>query len=112
MLARRCLLPDSLLLLPELGRKLLAEVLRFEHLPELHLTLPEWRPLQPLDGLLLGSHLPQPEPGNELLCFGKWTIRDRALVPLEPHTSALRARLQSLSRQHDACFRQLLVELA
>ncbi len=62
MLASGCLLTDPLLLLPELGRKLLTEVLRFEHLPDLHLALPEGRPLQPLDRLFPGSHLPQQNP--------------------------------------------------
>jgi hypothetical protein len=38
-------LPDSLFLLPELWRKLLTEIFRFEHLANLYLALPEGSPL-------------------------------------------------------------------
>src|SRR5438094_5195645 len=47
---------------------------------------------QPLDGLLERAHLPRPVTGHELLGLGPRPVDHGALLALEPHTLALRAR--------------------
>src|SRR5437588_6230539 len=81
---RRDLRPQTLLLLLQLGRERVAEVLRFEHLADFDLgAAAERRALQPLDRVLLRLHLPQPEAGNELLRFGEGAIGHGPLAVLE-----------------------------
>src|SRR5689334_22919350 len=67
---RRGLGRNPLLLLPQLRRELLAEVLGLEHLPNLDLRLGAghrvWDPLDPLDCLFLRLHLDEPKSGDEL----------------------------------------------
>src|SRR6266851_6843535 len=88
-----------------------SEVRRLEHLPDLDLGVLEGGALEPFDRLLLRLHLPQPEPGDELLRLGKRPV-DHGLLPFrEPDAGALRARLQALTRQHYAGLHQLFVEL-
>src|SRR6266545_2683329 len=104
------LLPEPLVLLPELRREVLAEVLELVHGPDLHLGSLEWGPLQPFDGLVQRPNLPQPEPGHQLLRLGERPVDHGALAVLEPDADALRAGVKSLARQHHACLHQLLVE--
>src|SRR6266498_3562767 len=114
----RLLLPgrlraDALLLLPELRRERLAEVLRLEYLPDLDLgPAVERSALQPLDRLFLRLHLPQPEAGDELLRLGERPVDHGPLASVEPDPHAFRARLEPLAREHHAGLGQLLVELA
>src|SRR6266478_3629589 len=69
------LLAELLLLLHELaGRVAGSEVRRLEHLPDLDLGVLEGGALQPFDRLILGLHLPQPEPGDELLGLGEGAV--------------------------------------
>src|SRR5256885_5277561 len=58
---------QSLLLLLELRLERITEVVRLEHLANLHFTFLERGPFQPLDGLAQRLHLPQPETGDQLL---------------------------------------------
>src|ERR1051326_5829059 len=95
---------QALLLLPQLGRELRAEVFRLEYLADLDLGLPGHgigTTLHPLDRLLLRLHLPDPEPGDELLRLRERAVDDAALRPAEPHARAFRARMKSLrSEEH------------
>src|SRR5690349_8609316 len=59
--------PKPLLGLPQLRRERGPEVLGFEHLANLDDAVAERHPLDPLDGLVLGLHLDQPEAGHQLL---------------------------------------------
>jgi hypothetical protein len=108
----RYLLADSLLLLSQLGSEIGSEVLRFEHLTELHLSLPERRPLQPFDGVFLRFHLPEPEPRYQLFRLGEGPVYDGSLVARESHPRALGARLETLAGQHYTSLGQLLIELS
>src|SRR3954451_3179822 len=74
------LLPNALFLLPQLGSEISAEVFGLEYLANLDLALLEGRSLQPLDCLFPGSHLPQPEPRDQLLGLGKRSIDYSSLV--------------------------------
>src|SRR5688500_517106 len=61
---------DASLLLPQLGRKGLAEIVGFEHRANLDLALrklPEGAALHPVDRLLHRFDLPQPKAGDQLL---------------------------------------------
>src|SRR5687768_7886046 len=63
---------QALLLLANLGRRRLAEVLELEHLADLHLLAArERRPLDPLEGLVARAHLPDPEACHQLLGLGE-----------------------------------------
>src|SRR5437667_1045762 len=77
--------PQALLLLPELGSELGAEVRRLEHLTDLDLGLCARHriraALYPFDRLLLLLHLDQPKAGDQLLGLGEGTVDHRALVP-------------------------------
>src|SRR5688572_4509586 len=103
----------ALLLRPQLGRELGAEVLRLEHLANLDLRLGAGggvgRALEPLDGLGERLHLDQPEAGDELLGLGEGPVDHRALVAGEPDARALRARVESLAREHHPGLDQLFV---
>src|SRR5262245_57550805 len=77
LLLRRQLRPQPLLLGPQLGRELGAEVVGLEDLPDLDLRLALvgiGAALDPLDALLFRLHLPQPEPRDQLL-----GLRERAV---------------------------------
>src|SRR5438552_7660572 len=105
---------QALLLLPQLGRELGAEVLRLEHLANLDLGILPHRigaALDPFDRLLLRLHLPDPEAGDQLLGLGEGPVDDGALRTREPDARALRARVQPFAREHHAGLHQLLVEL-
>src|SRR5215213_10942094 len=105
--------PDPLLLLPELGSELRPEILGLEHLANLDLALAlvrVGRALDPLDGLLLGPDLQQPEACDQLLGLGERPVHHRPLLARELDSGALRARMQALARQHHARLAQLLVE--
>src|ERR687885_730136 len=100
------------LLLPELGGELGAEVLGLEHRANLDLrTAAEGCPLEPLDGLFHRPDLPDPVAGDELLGLGEGPVDHGLLVCREPHALPLGARVQSLGRQHHARPRQLFVVL-
>src|SRR5688572_15644426 len=74
----RELLLDAGMVLDRLAR---AEVLQLEHLADLDLALPQHRvraTLDPLDRLLEGVHLPEPEAGDQLLGLGEGTVDDGA----------------------------------
>src|SRR6266516_5299597 len=105
---------QALLLLPQLGRELGAEVLRLEHLADLDLGILPHRigaALDPFDRLLLRLHLPDPEAGDQLLGLGEGPVDDGALRTREPDARALRARVQPFAREHHSGLYQLLVEL-
>src|SRR5438093_1256170 len=102
---------QSLLLLLELRLERITEVLRLEHLANLHFTFLERGTFQPLDGLAERLHLPQPETGDQLLRLGEGPVDHRSLAAGEPDARALGARLQPLPREHHARFLQLDVEL-
>src|SRR3989442_8859627 len=102
---------QPLLLLPELGAQRGTEVVRLEHLANLHVAFLEGGSLQPLDGLIPRLHLPQPEAGDQLLRLREGPVGHGPLASVEPDPHALRARLESLACEHHAGLRQLLVEL-
>src|SRR5437879_155864 len=113
-LLRGDLRAQALLLLPQLGRELGAEVLRLEHLADLDLRILPHRigaALDPFDRLFLRLHLPDPEAGDQLLGLGEGPVDDGALGSREPDARALRARVQPFAREHHAGLHQLLVEL-
>src|SRR5437773_1333034 len=101
---------QSLLLLLELRLERITEIVRLEHLANLHFTFLERGPFQPLDGLAERLHLPQPETGDQLLGLGEGAVDHRPLAAGEPDARALGARLQPLPREHHARFLQLDVE--
>src|SRR5438105_471975 len=70
-----------------------------------------WRSLQPLEGLIERSHLPQPVPGHKLLGLGPRSVDDGALLAIEPHALALRARGEAAGPKDDPRLDQLFVEL-
>src|SRR3954447_8589778 len=105
--------PEALLLLPELGGELRAEVLRLEDLPQFDLgPAVERRPLQPLDRFLPGGDLPDPEARNQLLALSERAVDDGPARAREPDACALGGRVQSLAGQHDAGIDELFVVLA
>src|SRR6185503_1383340 len=65
----RSLGAQSFFLLAQLGRELRAEVLGFEHRPDLDFVVVERRALQPFDRFVQRLDLPHPETGDELLRF-------------------------------------------
>src|SRR5512146_1310367 len=86
-------LAQTLLPFARFRSKVLAEVLRLEYLANLHFCSPvERRFLQPLDGFFHRAHLPQPESGDQLLRFRKWTVNYSSLNTLEPYPLSLRTR--------------------
>src|SRR5205809_3429581 len=105
------LFTQPLLLGSELGRHVVAEVVRFEHLANLHLALLERGALQPRNRFVLRLDLPQPEPCDQLLGLGERTVDHRALLAGEPDASTLGARVEPLAREHHAGLDQLFVEL-
>src|SRR2546428_6040251 len=68
-------------------------------------------PLEPLDGLVHRAHLPQPVPGHKLLGLRERTVDDPALLAVELHALALRARGKAACRDDDPRLDQLPVEL-
>src|SRR5919198_1787977 len=104
--------PLPLSLLAQLGCERFAEILRLKDLPDLDLlTVGEGDALRPFQRLLLRLHLPDPEPGDQLLRFGERTVAYRPLGPSVRDTHTLGARLEPLAGEHDSCFYQLVVEL-
>src|SRR6266540_3312066 len=113
-LLRDDLRAQALLLLPQLGGELCAEILRLEHLADLDLGILPHRTraaLDPFDRLFLRLHLPYPEASDQLLGLGEGPVDDGALGSREPDARALRARVQPFAREHHAGLHQLLVEL-
>src|SRR5215211_2535859 len=107
--------PQPLLLVPELGRELVTEVLGLEHLPDLDLGLSLVRigtALDPFDRLVQRLHLDQPVARDQLLRLREGAVDHGALPSGELHPRALRARLQPLASEQHAGVHQLLVELA
>src|SRR5580692_8064870 len=75
------LLAQLLVLLPQFGSQILAEIGRLEHRTNLHLNPAiERSPLQPFHRFLDRPNLPQPVAGNEFLALGEWTINHSALL--------------------------------
>jgi len=104
---------DAVLLVPELGSELGAEILGLEDLADLDFSpIAEGSALEPLDGLFPGLHLPDPEAGNQLLRLGERSIDDGPLLSRKPDTGTLRAWVKSLAREHHASLHELLVELS
>src|SRR5882762_1398002 len=113
LLLRGNLRAQTLLLLPQLGRELGAEVLRLEHLADLDLGLSSegiGAAPDPFDRLRLGLHLPKPETGDQLFRLGEGPVDHGALRAREPDARALGARMEPLAREHHAGFHQLFVE--
>src|SRR5579863_3119232 len=86
----------------ELRRQVRAEVLGLEHAADLDFlaTLPEGRAADPLDRLLDGFHLPEPEPRDQLLALGERPVDHGALATTEPDAHARGAGLQPFTREH------------
>src|SRR5256886_1266714 len=103
---------QPLLLLAELRLERGTEVVRLEHLANLHFALLEGRPLQPFDRLVQRFHLPQPETGDQLFRLGERPVDHRTLAAGEPEPWALGARLEPLAGEEHAGFLQFLIELA
>ena len=83
--------PQPLLLLAQLGRELLAEIVGLEDLPDLDLGASvEGRALEPLQGLVHRLDLPDPEAGDQLLRLGEGPVDDRPLLAREADPLALR----------------------
>src|SRR4051794_10242348 len=118
LLLARGLGAEALLLLAQLGRECLAEVLGLEDLTELDrraLALTRTGPghaLHPLDRLLLRLHLDDPEAGDQLLGLGERPVSHGGLAVGEPDPRALRARVQALAGEQHAGLHELFVELA
>src|SRR3979490_883672 len=87
-----------------------SEVRRLEDLPDLDLGILAGSALEPLDGLLLRLHLPEPEAGHQLLRLREGSVDHRLLAPGEPDPGALGARLEPLASEHHPRLHQLLVE--
>src|SRR5215831_14214212 len=90
--------------------KVLTEVFGFEDRADFDFFVAEGSPFQPLDGLVHGTDLPEPEAGDQLLGFSERAVDDRALGAIELYALALGTGLQALACQHDTRFDQLLVE--
>src|SRR5258706_7769111 len=103
--------PKTLFLFPELWCELGPEILRLENLADLHLGLIEGGAFEPVDRLFLRLHFPQPETGDQLCCSREGPVDDGPFVSLKPDANSLGARMESLARQHDARFHEVLVEL-
>src|SRR5215470_8699273 len=88
-------LRDELLLhLAVLGLERLAEIARLEDGADLHLGLLERSALEPLDGLFLRLHLPDPVARHQLLRFGEGPVENGLLPARKPDPRALRAGAQ------------------
>src|SRR5712691_4449839 len=107
---------QALFLRAKLGRELFAEVVRFEHGTNLELALFARHRIgtaaSPFDRFLDRPDLPEPEARDELLGFGERSVDDGALASRELDALALRARMETFAREHDARLDQLLVVLA
>src|SRR5688572_7174231 len=68
-------------------------------------------PLEPLERFVDRSHLPHPIPAHELLGLRERPVDDRALLALESHALALRARVEAALPDDDPGFDELLVVL-
>src|SRR4051812_6271342 len=108
----RGLRAQPFLLLTQLGRELVSEVVALEDLTQLDIAFLEGNALRPLDRLLLRLHLPDPVAGDELLRLGERAVGDGRRVPVVVHAHGLRARMEALAREHHARLHELLVELA
>src|SRR5439155_25396208 len=79
---------EALLLRSQLRRELLAEVVGLEHRPDLDDRLLAGHRVRaapdPLERLLHGPHLPEPEAGDELLGLGKGAV-DHAFPTAREH---------------------------
>src|SRR5690606_4683865 len=87
-----------------------AEVLGFEDLTNLDTGVLGVRirtTLDPLDGLGQRPGLDQPETGDQLPRFGKWSVADASIGAAEMHARALRTGLQAFAGQQHAGLDQL-----
>src|SRR5438477_9912736 len=81
LLLRLSLRPQPRILLFQLGRNFSPEVFQLENLAEFDLgSTIERSPLQPLDGFLHRTYLPQPEARDQLLGFGEWSVNHGPLA--------------------------------
>src|ERR671912_2390450 len=111
-LVQLCLRTQTVLLGTELRRELGTEIVGLENLAQFDFAFLEWTALKPFNGLFHRAQLPDPETGNELLGLGKRSVDHSALGSGEPHTLALRRRMQPFAGKHDTGFDQLLIEVA
>src|SRR5213076_2682739 len=101
---------EAILLLAQLGRELLAEILGLEDLADFQLRflLGAHRgraTLGPLDRLRLGLALPNPEPRDQLLGLGERAVDDGLLAAREePDARPLGAGLEPFTGEHHAGF--------
>src|SRR5678815_4454182 len=105
----------AIFLFPKFRIEFSPEIFSFKHRTNLDLRVAWVRiraSFHPLDRFLHGSHLPQPEPGDEFLRFGEWTINYSALRAREIYTLRFRCRMQTFAGQHHARLGQLLVEFS
>src|SRR5829696_5940954 len=101
----RSLRHDASLLLAQLGREGLAEVVGLEHRANFDVAWAGHRvraALHPCDRLFHVLDLPQPKSGDELAGFGEGPVDHGTAYAVEGHALALRRRLQALAGQHDA----------
>src|SRR2546423_4572644 len=68
-------------------------------------------PLQPLEGLVHRTHLPQPVTGDQLLGLRERPVDDGALLAIETNAPALGARVEPAGLEHHTRLDQLFVEL-
>src|SRR5438309_1672685 len=107
-----CLTGNARFLGPHFGGQVGAEIICFEHLPNLDLfAAAEGSALEPLDCFVARFALPQPEAGDQLFRLRERSIDDRLLAAgSEFHAHAFRRRLQSFTGEHHAGFDELFVE--
>src|SRR5579859_1170046 len=109
------LLGDALLLGAELGSERLAKVVGLKDLADLDLAVALHgigAALDPLDGLIHGLNLPQPEAGDQLFGLGEGPVDHGPLAAREPDPRTFRAGLQPFAGEHHAGLHELFVVLA
>src|SRR6476469_3968603 len=90
-------------LLAQLGRQRLAKILRIEDLPNFDFRAAvERRTLHPFDCLVPRLHLNKPETVDEIAGPAEGAFGDGAVFTGIFDAGAFRARMQTLTRQHDA----------
>src|SRR6185436_3013309 len=83
---------EPLFLRAQLGRELVAEIRGLEQRAQLQRGLLAGRvraTLRPLERFLERLHLPDPEPGDQLLGLGERAVHDRALLAREHQARTL-----------------------
>src|SRR5215471_20212769 len=98
--SRTCLrrLSRTRFLFAECAREVFSEILRLVDQPEFDLSVLERRALQPLDRLLLGVALPQPEAAYQFLRLGERPVGYDGFLAGERHPGACGHRREPFQR--------------